>query len=56
MSFDLELPNYDYILMDEITATEITQLIEMSGSFDWLNNREEDIHSLSDGDEVRWQM
>ena len=54
MSFNPVLQIDDIEIMDEITTDEIIQLIEISGSFDWLNNFEEDIYTLSDGDKVRW--
>jgi len=42
------------ILTDDIATDELMQLVEHSGSFDWLDLKAEDIYSIRDGDEVQW--
>lgn len=42
------------ILRDDISIEELTQLIEESGSFDWMNSEDEDVYSVSDGEPVEW--
>jgi hypothetical protein len=42
------------LLTDDISITELTELVAASGSFDWLNAAEEDIYSLADGEGVQW--
>jgi hypothetical protein len=36
-------------IKDDISSQELMQLIESSGSFDWLDAEEEDVYSLEDG-------
>jgi len=42
------------ILTDDISTHELMQLVEKSGSFDWLESDQEDVYSVKDGDEVQW--
>ena len=42
------------ILTDDISIHELMQLVEKSGSFDWLESDQEDVYSVKDGDEVQW--
>ncbi|MDA0333682.1 MAG: hypothetical protein O2782_00790 [bacterium] len=42
------------LLTDDISIRELTELVAVAGSFDWLNAEEEDIDSLVDGEAVRW--
>jgi len=42
------------ILSDDIFIEELTQLIEESGSFEWLNSKDEDVYSVRDGEAVEW--
>ncbi len=44
------------ILTDDISTHELMQLVEKSGSFDWLESDQEDVYSVKDGDEVQWQV
>ena len=37
------------ITTDDISTPELIQLVENSGSFDWLDAKEEDVYSLEDG-------
>ena len=41
-------------LTDDISVEELTALVAASGSFDWLNNEEEDVYSIEDGEAVQW--
>ena len=41
-------------LTDDISTQELLQLVTGSGSFDWLNAKEEDIYSIKDGEAVGW--
>ena len=41
-------------LTDDISTQELLQLVTGSGSFDWLNAKEEDIYSIKDGEAVEW--
>jgi hypothetical protein len=43
------------LLTDDISADQLTRLVEDSGSFDWLAAPEEDIYSVEDGRAVRFQ-
>ena len=40
------------VLNDDISSQELMQLVENSGSFDWLDAEEEDVYSLEDGKAV----
>ncbi|MEW6659692.1 MAG: hypothetical protein AB1424_13630 [Thermodesulfobacteriota bacterium] len=42
------------VLIDEISAEELLELVMQSGSFDWLADPREDGYSLIDGDAVTW--
>ena len=42
------------LLSDDISIQELTELVAVSGSFDWLNAAEEDIYSMEDGETVQW--
>jgi len=42
------------VLTDDISSQELMQLVESSGSFDWLDAEEEDVYSLEDGKPVQW--
>jgi hypothetical protein len=42
------------ITTDDISTTELMQLVMDSGSFDWLDAPEEDVYSIEDGQEVQW--
>jgi hypothetical protein len=42
------------VLNDDISSQELMQLVENSGSFDWLDAEEEDVYSLEDGKAVQW--
>jgi hypothetical protein len=33
---------------------ELMQLVMESGSFDWLDAKEEDVYSIEDGEGVKW--
>jgi len=43
------------LLTDDISVKELLQLVEDSGSFEWLNKGEEDVYSVDDGEEVTWE-
>ena len=42
------------VLTDDIPAQELMQLIMESGSFDWLDTKEEDVYSIEEGEGVKW--
>ncbi len=42
------------LLTDDISTDELMQLVENSGSFDWLDSEFEDGYSIRDGNEVQW--
>ncbi|MFQ5605618.1 MAG: hypothetical protein ACE5HS_20290 [bacterium] len=42
------------VLTDDIPTKELMQLVEDSGSFDWLDSESEDLYSLEDGEAVKW--
>ena len=42
------------LLTDDISIKELMQLVENSGSFDWLDSEFEDGYTIRDGDEVQW--
>ena len=42
------------VLTDDIPTQELMQLIMESGSFDWLDSKEEDVYSIEDGKAVKW--
>jgi hypothetical protein len=41
-------------LTDDIPTQELMQLVMESGSFDWLDAKEEGVYSIEDGGEVKW--
>ena len=43
------------LLTDDISTDELMQLVESSGSFDWLDSEFEDGYTIRDGDKVQWQ-
>ena len=42
------------VLTDDIPTQELMQLVMESGSFDWLDSKEEDVYSIEDGEGVKW--
>ena len=42
------------VLTDDIPTQELMQLVTESGSFDWLDSKEEDVYSIEDGEGVKW--
>jgi hypothetical protein len=42
------------ILTDDISTQELLQLVTASGSFEWLDAKEEDLYSMKDGKAVQW--
>jgi hypothetical protein len=42
------------VLTDDIPTQELMQLVMESGSFDWLDAKEEDVYSVEDGEAVKW--
>ena len=42
------------LLTDDIPTQELMQLVMESGSFDWLDTKDEDIYSIEDGEGVKW--
>jgi hypothetical protein len=42
------------LLTDDISTQELLKLVEDSGSFDWLNQDDEDSYSIEDGEEAEW--
>ncbi|MFQ5662120.1 MAG: hypothetical protein ACE5F2_02615 [Candidatus Paceibacteria bacterium] len=42
------------VLSDDISVRELMELVTESGSFDWLNAKEEDVYSIEDGEAVKW--
>ena len=42
------------VLTDDIPTQELMQLVTESGSFDWLDAKEEDVYSCEDGEAVKW--
>ena len=42
------------VLTDDIPTRELMQLVMESGSFDWLDAKEEDVYSIEDGEAVKW--
>jgi hypothetical protein len=42
------------VTTDDISTTELMQLVTDSGGFDWLDAPEEDVYSIKDGKAVRW--
>ncbi|MGB7533749.1 MAG: hypothetical protein WA977_12370 [Halobacteriota archaeon] len=42
------------VLTDDIPTQELMQLVTESGSFDWLDAKEEDVYSIEDGEAVKW--
>ena len=42
------------LLTDDIPTQELMQLVMESGSFDWLDSKEEDVYSIEDGEGVKW--
>ncbi len=41
-------------LTDDISTQELMSLVTAGGSFDWLDNAEEDVYSINDGEAVEW--
>jgi hypothetical protein len=41
---------------DDISIEELMQLVEDSGSFDWLDAPEEDVYFIEDGKAVQWPI
>nr|QNO57805.1 hypothetical protein OHAEDELL_00033 [Methanosarcinales archaeon ANME-1 ERB7] len=39
-----------YVLTDDIPTQELMQLVTESGSFDWLDAKEEDVYSIEDSE------
>jgi hypothetical protein len=42
------------LITDDISTQELLKLVEDSGSFDWLNQGEEDVYTIEDGEEAVW--
>ncbi len=42
------------VLTDDVPTQELMQLVMESGSFDWLDSKEEDVYSIEDGEGVKW--
>ncbi len=42
------------VLTDDIPTQELMQLVMESGSFYWLDSKEEDVYSIEDGEAVKW--
>jgi hypothetical protein len=42
------------VLTDDVPTQELMQLVMESGSFDWLDSKEEDVYSIEDGKAVKW--
>jgi len=42
------------LLKDDISITDLMQIIEQAGSFDWLASDEENVYSIEEGDAVEW--
>jgi len=42
------------VLTDDVPTQELMQLVMESGSFDWLDSKEEDVYSIDDGEGVKW--
>jgi len=42
------------VLTDDIPTQELMQLVMESGSFEWLDAKEEDVYSIEDGEAVKW--
>ena len=42
------------LLSDDISTDELMQLVENSGSFDWLDSEFEDGYTIRDGDKIQW--
>ena len=42
------------VLTDDIPTQELMQLVTESGSFDWLDTKEEDVYSSEDGEAIKW--
>ena len=42
------------VLTDDIPSQELMQLVMESGSFDWLDSKEEEVYSIEDGEGVKW--
>jgi len=46
----------DYLVTNDLPVNELIEVVSDSGSFNWLNNDEEDIYSLNDGEEIQWAI
>lgn len=44
------------LLTDDISPSELTQLVMASGAFDWLDAPEEDVYSITDGEAVQFAL
>ena len=42
----------NYFINNDIPINELIEVVSESGSFNWLNNDEEDIYSINDGEEI----
>lgn len=42
------------ILTDDISISELMELVTKSGSFEWLDAEEENIYSAGNGEAVQW--
>jgi hypothetical protein len=43
-----------YVLTDDVSSQELLKIADRSGSFEWLEAKDEDVYSIHDGDEVEW--
>lgn len=43
-----------HVITDDISTQELMQLVEDTGSFDWLDAKEEDVYSMEGGEAVQW--
>ena len=46
----------DYLVSNDVPINELIDVVSDSGSFNWLNNDEENIYSLNDGENVQWAI
>ena len=42
------------LITNDISTDELMNLVENSGSFNWLDSEFEDVYTIRDGDEVQW--
>lgn len=45
-----------HVVNDDISVEEMIQLVVDSGSFDWLDSKDEDLYSIEDGEKVQWPV